>query len=380
MARAKARADGLIERTKTYDGKRVHFYGKTAKEVAAKIEEYERQREEMKENGPLFEDVAGEWWETHSKNIKTGAERAYKGSYKAALEEFSGYRMKEITPAVVSLWGEKFKAAGYAGKTASNARSVLSCVFKFWCVRDGETYNPVTVTDLPRGMKKERREPPTVEQLETVKAHPEGFGLCAWLFMYTGCRLGEVLALQWGDVDFENNKIVVNKEVAWVNAKPVVQTPKTANGVRVVPLLTPLRAVLEPLKGGKNDFILGGKKPLKSYEYHNNWLRYCVAVGMAEIDTKAEAARERKRAAATGGAERKKRCNTHCYKASVTAHQFRHEYASMLYAAGIGEMEAQKLMGHADISTTRKVYTHIRERQLNGAAEALEKFINDNPK
>ena len=58
----------------------------------------------MKENGPLFEDVAGEWWETHSKNIKTGAERAYKGSYKAALEEFSGYRMKEITPAVVSLW------------------------------------------------------------------------------------------------------------------------------------------------------------------------------------------------------------------------------------------------------------------------------------
>ena len=52
----------------------------------------------------------------------------------------------------------------------------------------------------------------------------------------------------------------------------------------------------------------------------------------------------------------------------------------MLYAAGIGEMEAQKLMGHADISTTRKVYTHIRERQLNEAAETLEKFINDNTK
>lgn len=66
-----------------------------------------------------------------------------------------------------------------------------------------------------------------------------------------------------GDVDFENNKIIVNKEVTWVNAKPVVQTPKTANGVRVVPLLTPLRAVLEPLKGCKNDFILGGGKPLK---------------------------------------------------------------------------------------------------------------------
>ena len=239
MARTKARADGLIERTKTYDGKRVHFYGKTAKEVAAKIDEYDLQRAAVKENGPLFEDVAGEWWETHSKNIKTGAERAYKGSYKAAMEEFSGYRMKEITPALVSLWGEKFKAAGYAGKTASNARSVLSCVFKFWCVRDGETYNPVTVTDLPRGMKKAEREPPTEEQLQIVKAHPEGFGLCAWLFMYTGCRLGEVLALQWGDVDFEKNRISISKEVAWINNQPIVQAPKTANGVRTVPLLSP---------------------------------------------------------------------------------------------------------------------------------------------
>ncbi len=377
MARAKARADGLIERTKTYDGKRVHFYGKTAKEVAAKIDEYEHQREAAKEGGPLFEDVAGEWWESHSKNIKTGAEKAYKSNYRAALDEFGGYRMKEITPALVSLWGEKFKAAGYAGKTASNARSVLSCVFKYWCVRDGETYNPVTVTDLPRGMKKNRREPPTEKQLETVKAHPEGFGLCAWLFMYTGCRLGEVLALQWGDVDFKNNLISISKEVTWLNTKPILQPPKTANGVRVVPLLSPLRTVLEPLKDGKNDFILGGKEPLKSYEYHNNWLRYCVAVGMAEIDTKAEAARERKRAAAAGGAERKKQCKTHCYKASVTAHQFRHEYASMLYAAGIGEMEAQKLMGHADISTTRKIYTHIRKKQLNEAGAALEKYLTE---
>ena len=375
MARVKARADGLIEKTKTYDGKRVHFYGKTAKEVTAKIDEYERQREAVKENGPLFEDAAGEWWENHSKNIKTGAEKAYKSNYRAALDEFSGYRMKEITPALVSLWGEKFKAAGYAGKTASNARSVLSCIFKFWCVRDGETYNPVSVTDLPRGMKKKRREPPTEKQLETVKAHPEGFGLCAWLFMYTGCRLGEVLALQWGDVDFKNNLISISKEVTWLNTKPILQPPKTANGVRVVPLLSPLRAVLEPLKGCEKDFILGGKEPLKSYEYHNNWLRYCVSVGMAEIDPKAEAARERKRAAAAGGAERKKRCNTHCYKAGVTAHQFRHEYASMLYAAGIGEMEAQKLMGHADISTTRKIYTHIRKKQLNEAGAALEKYL-----
>lgn len=79
MARAKARADGLVERTKTYDGKRVHFYGKTAKEVAAKIDEYERQREAVKENGSLFEDVAGEWWENHSKKYQDRRGKSLQG-------------------------------------------------------------------------------------------------------------------------------------------------------------------------------------------------------------------------------------------------------------------------------------------------------------
>ena len=52
----------------------------------------------------------------------------------------------------------------------------------------------------------------------------------------------------------------------------------------------------------------------------------------------------------------------------------------MLYEAGIGELEAQKLMGHADITTTKRVYTHIRERQLQAAGDALEKFIAGNNK
>jgi integrase len=63
-------------------------------------------------------------------------------------------------------------------------------------------------------------------------------------------------------------------------------------------------------------------------------------------------------------------------KASVTAHQFRHSFATDLYDAGVGVLEAQKIMGHADISTTYKVYTHIRERKLEGAAQKLIAFYD----
>ena len=48
-----------------------------------------------------------------------------------------------------------------------------------------------------------------------------------------------------------------------------------------------------------------------------------------------------------------------------------------MYQANIGEMETQKILGHADISTTRKSYTHIREEQIKAAAKKLDAFFTD---
>ena len=137
-------------------------------------------------------------------------------------------------------------------------------------------------------IKKEERKPPTEEQVAAVKAHPEGFGLCAWLFMYTGCRLGEILALQWQDIDFERNEISITKEVSWVNSQPTIQTPKTKNAIRIVPLLAPLKQELLTRKQKADNYLLGGEAPLKMYEYRRLWLDYCKDLGMVEIDYAAE--------------------------------------------------------------------------------------------
>ena len=189
--------------------------------------------------------------------------------------------MKEITPAVVDNWSRKFKSRGMAGGTARNARSVLSLIFKYWCIRDDQVYNPVPMTSLPRGMKKTEREPPTPAQLAAVKAHPESFGLCAWLFMYTGCRLGEVLALQWRDIDWEISRIHVSKSVTWIHNQPVVQIPKTKNAARIIPLLSPLCALLEPLRGQAEEYIHGGEQPLSGTSYQRRWTYYCKGIGLA---------------------------------------------------------------------------------------------------
>ncbi len=357
------RADGRVEILRTINGKPRHFYGKSKREAEEKYKAALLQDAQKQERGALFEEVAADWWEDYQTKIKEGTSRAYKGSYNAALSRFSGYGMKEITPGMVNAWGLEFQAQGKAERTAQNARSVLSLIFKFWCVRDGETYNPVPLVDLPRGMKRTERQPPTPEQIAAVKQHPEGFGLCAFLFMYTGCRLGEILALQWQDVDFDAGIIRVSKSVAWINNRPVVHEPKTKNAVRIVPLLGPLRGVLEGRRGKPAEYILGGETPLTGTAYQRRWQYYCRDAGLAEGIEKTRM-------------QKGKQIRYMFWKPMVTAHQFRHEFATVLYEVGVGEMEAQKILGHADIYTTRKIYTHIRDTQIAAAAQKLENYFS----
>ena len=52
------------------------------------------------------------------------------------------------------------------------------------------------------------------------------------------------------------------------------------------------------------------------------------------------------------------------YRATITAHQFRHLMATACVEANIPEYIGQKILGHKSIQTTIKHYTHIREQEL----------------
>jgi len=60
----------------------------------------------------------------------------------------------------------------------------------------------------------------------------------------------------------------------------------------------------------------------------------------------------------------------------LCTHMLRHEYSTNLFYSGVDEMEAQQLMGHADISTTRKIYTHLRS-QNKSAKTKMNNFVDN---
>ena len=54
----------------------------------------------------------------------------------------------------------------------------------------------------------------------------------------------------------------------------------------------------------------------------------------------------------------------------------RHTYSTMLYDAGVDVKSAQKFLGHADITTTLKVYTHLSEQKEQQAINALNAHLS----
>ena len=109
----------------------------------------------------------------------------------------------------------------------------------------------------------------------------------------------------------------------------------------------------------------GEAKPLSQSQYEWRWAIYCRGLGLS--------VKQEKRARIKGKPGKYR--VYYKWKALVTAHQFRHFYATNLFYAGIPDMVAHKLMGHADISTTRKIYQQLRDEEDKQYIAKLDAYV-----
>ena len=330
------RPDGLYEKGMTINGKRVRFRGKDPQDVLLKIAMYK----EKEENGPTFFDVAEDWRNEYSKDVEYYSYAKSKAAYNFALDYFGKMYIKDISAQDISRYYAFLAAKGYAKKTVNNYKAIVSNVFKHAIVQGYADTNPTAFVDVPKRLKQSKRTLPTDEEIAKVKASVDcEFGFLALFLMYTGCRKGEALALQFKDIDLKNKKIKITKSVYFESDTPKIKQPKTDAGIREVPLLNALIPHLP--KGNPNDYVFSpdGTRPYGQSTFNRHWKKFQEQSGV-----------------------------------DATPHQLRHAYATMLYEAGIDEKLAQEIMGHADIATTRNIYTHIRTSKLDNAAELLNKL------
>lgn len=348
----KKNAQGLYSMQITVNGKRKVFRAKTQAALHQKVAAYT----ETVEKGMLFSDVVEKWISEVLPEYRPGTQKTFLPAAKRAQNHFGEYRLSEITPAMINAYIKEL-GRKYASRTCSNQLTVISIIYRWAIFNDWAKENPAAQVDVPAGLKKTKRPAATLQQVNTIKENTKDFGLVANLLLYTGLRIGEACALTYGDINREEQTITVNKQVIWIGNQPELQTTKTDAGIRTVVLLEPLLKILP--KGKPNVYIIGGEKtPITRNAFRCRWLHWCQDVGMTHTK---QVMRGNK--------------PTELPEADITPHQLRHNYATMLWEAGISPEIAQQLMGHSDIHTTQQLYLDIQRSHLATAAAALNQHL-----
>lgn len=315
-----------------------------------------------------FGEVAEEWHDKHWQEITIGTQANYDAPYALMLSQHKDYAFEDVTAAEVNAVLIREKAQGRSYKHAATLRSMYKQVFDYAILQKYIIYNPVATVKVPQGMKRTRREAPEDDIIKIIRNNAgEPFGLFPYLLLYTGLRLGEGLALKWEDVDFKNKTIKCNKSVDFHAPSPIIKEPKTKAGIRIIPLLSDLeKELLKQPNRNLDNFIFSGESLMTRSAFRHKWIAWCKAAGLVEEIKRIEQHKQKKI-----------EFERTVYQPTLTAHQLRHGYATILYEAGIDELEASELMGHADITTTHKIYTHLRQKKRDDAVGKLNGYFNN---
>ena len=350
------RKDGLWQHKQKIGDKWISFAGKTKGDVYRKIQN----ALETAADSDLFRNVAEEFEDWKFEQLSPGSLSCYRPALRHAVEEFGDRHIADIKPKDVSRYLSRV-ASRHAAKTVSNYRTMLLQVFSYAINELGmDIANPVLSVKAPTAkIKKEERHPLTPAQRAEVDAtRPDEF-LLAFLIVNTGCRLGEACALQWRDVDFDAQVIHITKSAHWDGNRPYVGGLKTQNGYRDVPLLSPLRKMLDlQPPHAPEDYIVSGPQLLTARQRDNRWTQWCRDHGLATPELKIWTSQRK-----------------NIYHCEIDRHQLRHEYATSLFRAGLQPKAVQHLLGHAQIATTMDIYVHWQQESLAEAREQIEAFL-----
>ena len=331
MPKYTRRKDGLVQTDITVNGKRHYFYARSERELRQKILAFQQTESE----GPLFADVAAEWWETKQKTLSPNSLRNYSPAVERAITAFGTSRIRQITPADIEACISDFGLT-HAAKTTATQLNIINQILRYARMHGYTSTVATDIVQIPRGLKRTPRLLPSESDVAAVKAHLDYpiMGLFAYVLLYSGLRRGEALALQYRDIDKVNKKIHVQKSLCAYRNEPIIKTPKTEAGYRDVPLVDALIAAIPD--GKPNDYL---------------FLRDGHLITDADFDT-------------LWGWYRK--------EAGITAtpHQLRHQFATLLYDAGIDKFEAARYMGHTTAQMT-EIYTHITKSRTASSLDRL---------
>lgn len=244
---------------------------------------------------------------------------------------------------------------GISAKTVKDILIVLKMIVQYGA-KNGWINNYSWDIKYPANEQKKELDVMSTDNFKQILAYlQKNFtfqGLGIIITMNTGMRIGEICGLQWGDIDMDTNCISVQRTVERIYVmegdkkftKLVINTPKTQNSCRQIPMSKDLLALVKPLMKvvNKSYYVLSNSdKPIEPRTYRNYYKDLLAQLGIPDLKF----------------------------------HGLRHSFATKCIEAGCDYKTVSVLLGHANISTTLNLYVHPNADQKKRCIDKMMKSL-----
>lgn len=244
---------------------------------------------------------------------------------------------------------------GISAKTVKDILIVLKMIVQYGA-KNGWINNYSWDIKYPANEQKKELDVMSTDNFKQILAYlQKNFtfqGLGIIITMNTGMRIGEICGLQWGDIDLDTNCITVQRTVERIYimegdkkfTKLVINTPKTQNSCRQIPMSKDLLALVKPLMKvvNKSYYVLSNSdKPIEPRTYRNYYKDLLAQLGIPDLKF----------------------------------HGLRHSFATKCIEAGCDYKTVSVLLGHANISTTLNLYVHPNADQKKRCIDKMLKSL-----
>jgi integrase len=326
--------------------KRKYFYGKTRKEVQEKLAAAMHDRQQgtlVMTPKQTVEQFLANWLTAHNPSVRPRTTERYEGFVRLHVVPAIGrVRLDKLTAQhVQTLYAQKLEE-GLSPTTVNTLHMMLHKALKD-AVRWGLiARNVCDLVSPPRRAHFEMK-PLTKDQAQQLLSTLHGHNMEALfvLALTTGMRRGEILALKWQDIDFDQNTLQVRRIFTRSKGhRYVLAEPKTEKSRRSVILPSITVGLLKQHRMSQQQV----KSEAGEY-WQANDLVFCTALGTPLNPNKVL-----------------ERFETVLKKAGlphIRFHDLRHSAATMLLAMGVHPKVVQELLGHNQISMTMDIYSHV---------------------
>lgn len=346
--------------------KRKSFYGKTRAEAKQKMEAF---RQEMGLGLDLqaaqaltFGDWLAQWLDMYKRpKIRLSTYENYlMYAQNHILPTLGDIPLAELSTGNIQALYNKLQEAGKAPATIHKMHQIIHPCLEKAVETRMIAWNPSRATERPpvkptqgKAMSEEDMD----KFLAVVGRESDKWRAAFLTLLGTGLRIGELLSLEWDDVDLENGIIYVNSTLSRTRSKGLmINAPKTETSKAPVPLPEVVLSALRRHKASQAALILYRGEKYKNrklvfptdkgtYMYPRNFQRkYYSLLEKAGIP-------------------------------HIKLHGLRHTFATRLLEEGENLRTVQELLRHSDIKTTANIYSHVTPKVKKKAANKMDSLL-----